>query len=276
MDVPRTGVAAKKRKRRVMIIAASVLGLILATVAISRLKPAVPSVDRSTVWIDTVKRGPMVREVRGLGTLVPEDIRWIPATTQGRVERIRLRPGTVVAADSVILDLTNPQLEQELQDATLKLTGAEASLANLRVQAENDTLAQQAATANIEADYKKAALQVEANAQLAAKGLVSDMTLKQATLDADQLEARYGIAKKQLASYAASTQSRLAVQDAEVEQARAVRRLKQHQVDDLHVRAGFAGVLQLVPVDVGQQVAPGANLARVADPSRLKAELKIA
>jgi len=241
-----------------------------------KLKPAAPGVDRATVWIDTVKRGPMVREVRGLGTLVPEDIRWIPATTQGRVERIRLRPGTVVAADSVILDLTNPQLEQELQDATLKLTGAEASLANLRVQAENDTLAQQAATANIEADYKKAALQVEANAQLAAKGLVSDMTLKQATLDADQLEARYGIAKKQLASYAASTQSRLAVQDAEVEQARAVRRLKQQQVDDLHVRAGFAGVLQLVPVDVGQQVAPGANLARVADPSRLKAELKIA
>jgi len=248
----------------------------LISVGVSRLKPAAPTVDRAVVWIDTVKRSDFTRQVRGSGTLVPEDIRWIPATTQGRVERIRLRPGTVVAADSVILDLTNPQLEQELQDATLKLTGAEASLANLRVQAENDTLAQQAATANIEADYKKAALQVEANAQLAAKGLVSDMTLKQATLDADQLEARYGIAKKQLASYAASTQSRLAVQDAEVEQARAVRRLKQQQVDDLHVRAGFAGVLQLVPVDVGQQVAPGANLARVADPSRLKAELKIA
>jgi HlyD family secretion protein len=276
MDIARPSNARQKRTRRVIYGSIGVLAIGLISLGLLKLKPAAPGVDRATVWIDTVKRGPMVREVRGLGTLVPEDIRWIPATTQGRVERIRLRPGTVVAADSVILDLTNPQLEQELQDATLKLTGAEASLANLRVQAENDTLAQQAATANIEADYKKAALQVEANAQLAAKGLVSDMTLKQATLDADQLEARYGIAKKQLASYAASTQSRLAVQDAEVEQARAVRRLKQQQVDDLHVRAGFAGVLQLVPVDVGQQVAPGANLARVADPSRLKAELKIA
>src|SRR5881628_1849237 len=138
MDVPRAGVAAKKRKRRIMIIAASALGLILATIAISRLKPAVPSVDRSTVWIDSVKRGPMVRQVRGVGTLVPEDIRWVPATTQGRVEKIILRPGTPVKPESVILELTNPQLEQELQDAELKVKSAEASLQNLRVQVQND------------------------------------------------------------------------------------------------------------------------------------------
>jgi HlyD family secretion protein len=276
MDIARPSNARQKRMRRIIYGAVGVLAIGLIAIGVSRLKPAAPGIDRGSVWIDTVKRGPMVREVRGIGTLVPEDIRWIPATTQGRVERILLRPGTVVAAGSVILDLTNPQLEQELQDAELKVKGAEASLANLQVQAQNDTLAQEAATASIEAEYKKAALQVEANAQLAGKGLVSDMTLKQAKLDADQLEARYGIARKQLASFAASTQSRLAVQEAEVEQARAVLRLKHQQVDDLHVRAGFTGVLQLVPVDVGQQVAPGANLARVADPSRLKAELKIA
>ena len=148
--------------------------VLLITLGVSRLKPAAPGVERATVWIDTVKRGPMLREVRGLGTLVPEDIRWIPATTSGRVERILLRPGTVVSAGSVILELSNPQLEQELQDASLKLKGAEASLANLRVQLRNDALAQEAVTANIEADYKKAALQVEANEQLAKKGLVSD------------------------------------------------------------------------------------------------------
>jgi HlyD family secretion protein len=276
MDIARPSNLRQKRIRRAVygVVALSVVGLI--TLGVSRLKPAAPGVERATVWIDTVKRGPMLRDERGIGTLVPEDIRWIPATTVGRVERITLRPGTVVAAGSVILELSNPQLDQELQDAVLKLKAAEASLTNLRVQLQNDTLAQEAVTANIEADYKKAALQVEANQQLAAKGLVSDMTLKQATLDADQLSARYAIARKQLASHAETMQSRLAVQMSEVDQTRAVVGLKQRQVNELLVRAGFAGVLQVVPVEVGQQVAPGTNLARVADPSRLKAELKIA
>jgi HlyD family secretion protein len=275
MDIARPDQTRPKRLRRAAYGAIAVLVVGTITLGLAKLKPAAPGVERATVWIDTVKRGPMVRDVRGQGTLVPEDIRWIPATTQGRVERIHLRPGTHVTAGSIILDLTNPELDQALHDAQLKLNGAEASLANLRVQAQNDALAQEAATANIEADYRKAALQVEANAQLAAKGLVADMILKQARLDADQLSARYAIAKKQLASFAESTTARLAVQQSEVEQARAVVRLKQQQVDDLHVRAGFDGVLQLVPVEVGQQVAPGTNLARVADPSRLKAELRI-
>jgi HlyD family secretion protein len=276
MDIARPSNVRQKRIRRLIYGAIAGLAVGLITLGLSKLKPAAPGVDRATVWIDTVKRGPMVRDVRGLGTLVPEDIRWIPATTQGRVERILLRPGTVVTATSVILDLSNPELDQALQDAQLKLKGAEASLSNLRVQAQNDQLAQEAATASIESESKKAALQVEANEQLSAKGLVSDMTLKQAHLDADQLVARLAIARKQLASYTDSTRARLAVQQSEVDQARAVVQLKQQQVDDLHVRAGFAGVLQVVPVDVGQQVAPGTNLARVADPSRLKAELKIA
>jgi HlyD family secretion protein len=276
MDIARPSNARQKRIRRTVYGTAGLTVILLITVGVSRLKPAAPGVERATVWIDTVKRGPMLREERGIGTLVPEDIRWIPATTVGRVERITLRPGTVVSAGSVILELSNPQLDQELQDATLKLKGAEASLTNLRVQLRNDALAQEAVTANIEADYKKAALQVEANEQLAGQGLVSEMTLKQARLDADQLSARYAIARKQLASHAESMQARIAVQDSEVEQTRAIAHLKQRQVDELRVRAGFAGVLQVVPVEVGQQVAPGTNLARVADPSRLKAELKIA
>jgi len=276
MDIARPSNLRQKRIRRAVygVVALSLVGLI--TLGVSKLKPAAPSVERATVWIDTVKRGPMLRDERGIGTLVPEDIRWIPATTVGRVERITIRPGTVVAAGSVILELSNPQLEQELQDAVLKLKAAEASLTNLRVQLQNDTLAQEAVTASIEADYKKAALQVEANQQLATKGLVSDMTLKQAKLDADQLSARLVIAQKQLASHAESMQARLAVQNSEVDQTRAIVGLKQRQVNELQVRAGFAGVLQVVPVEVGQQVAPGTNLARVADPSRLKAELKIA
>jgi len=275
MDIARPDQTRRKRTRRAVYGAVAVLAVGVITLGLSKLKPAAPGVERSTVVIDAVKRGPMVRDVRGQGTLVPEDIRWIPATTQGRVERIRLRPGTPVDASSVILDLSNPELDQEFHEAELKLGAAEASLANLKVQSQNEALAQEAATANIEADYKKAALQVEANEQLAKKGLVSDMILKQSRLDADQLSSRYAIAKKQLASYSESIQARLAVQQSEVEQARAALRLKRQQVDDLHVRAGVAGVLQLVPVDVGQQVAPGANLARVADPSRLKAELKI-
>jgi HlyD family secretion protein len=275
MDISRPDQTRRKRMRRISYGAVAVLAVGAITVGLSKLKPAAPGVERATVWVDMVKRGPMVRDVRGQGTLVPEDIRWIPATTQARVERILLRPGTQVTANSVILDLSNPQLEQELQDAELKLSGAQASLANLKVQAQNDALAQEAATANIEADYKKAALQVEANEQLARQGLLPEMNLKQSKLDADQLSARYTIAKKQLASYTESIKARVDVQQSEVEQARAILRLKRQQVNDLHVRAGFSGVLQVVPVDVGQQVAPGANLARVADPSRLKAELKI-
>ena len=275
MDIARPR-PASQRFRRAFYSVVALAFLLLITLGLSRLKPAAPSVDRATVWIDTVKRGPMVRQVRGLGTLVPEEIRWIPATTVGRVERVRLRPGTAVDADSVILELSNPQLEQELEDAVLRLNGAEASLANLRVQLRNDTLDQQASTASIEADLKKATMLVEANEQLAEKGLVPPITLRQSKLDADQLAARFKIAGQQLASHDESMRARLAVQQAEVDQARATVRLKQRQVDELHVRAGVAGVLQVVPVDVGQQVAPGTNLARVANPSRLKAELKVA
>lgn len=276
MDIARPSNARQKRIRRVAYAGIGFVAVLLITLGLSRLKPAAPSVERATVWIDTVKRGPMVRQVRGLGTLVPEDIRWIPAQTQGRVDRIILRPGVTVTPDTVILELSNEQLQQELQDAELKLKASEASLANLRVQVQNDYLQQKATAANVDADYNKAKMQAEMNAALAKDELVSALVLKQSQVDADQLAVRSQIAKEQLASNADSMKARIAVQQSDVDQQRALVQLKRSQVAALKVRAGFAGVLQLVPVDVGQQVAPGTNLARVADPSRLKAELKIA
>jgi HlyD family secretion protein len=276
MDIARPSNARQKRIRQVLYVTVGLAVVGLITLGLSRLKPAAPTVEMAVVWPDTVRRGPMIRNVRGLGTLVPEDIRWIPATTQGRVEKIVLRPGTSVKADSVILELSNPQLEQQLQDADLKLKAAEATLANLRVTVQNDFLQAKATAASIEADYNKAKMQYEMNQALAKDKLVSDLVLRQSQADTEQLSTRAQIAEQQLASNADSMKARLAVQQSDVDQARALLGLYRRQVDELKVRAGFAGMLQLVPVERGQQVAPGLNLARVADPSKLKAELKIA
>ena len=179
MDIARPSNARQKRLRQAAYVACSLGVVLLITLGLSRLKPAAPTVEAGTVWRDTVKRGPMLRQVRGLGALVPEDIRWIPATTQGRVETIILRPGTAVKAESVILELVNPQLDQELQDAELKVKASEAALANLRVQVQNDRLQQRASAASIEADYKKAKMQAQMNEALAKDQLVSELMLKQ-------------------------------------------------------------------------------------------------
>jgi HlyD family secretion protein len=278
MDIARPSNLKRKRIRRALYAGAAAIAVLLITLGLSRLKPAAPTVERAVVWVDTVKRGPMVRQVRGLGTLTPdpEDIRWIAAQTQGRVDRIVLRPGVSVTHDSVILELSNPQLQQELQDAELKLKASEATLANLRVQVQNDYLTQKAAAASIEADYNKAKMQAEMNEALAKDQLVSELVLKQSKVDAEQLAVRNQIAKQQLSTSQETAQARIAVQQSDVDQQKALVDLKRSQVEALKVRAGFAGVLQLVPVEVGQQVAPGTNLARVADPSKLQAELKIA
>jgi HlyD family secretion protein len=277
MDIARPAeVRRRKRIRRVVYGTIALLAVLMITLGLSRLKPAAPGIERATLWVDTVKRGPLLREVRGTGTLVPEDIRWIPAATQGRVERILLHPGTAVTAESMILELVNPQLDQELQDAELKVQAAEASFQNLRVQAQNDYLQQKAVAAGIAAERNKAQMQAEMNGALAQRQLVSALALRQSKMDADQLAIRDEIAQQQLASYEESIKARLAVQQSQVDQARAVLRLKQRQRDDLKVRAGLDGILQLVPVEVGQQVAPGTNLARVANPHRLQAQIKIA
>jgi HlyD family secretion protein len=276
MDIARPSNLKQKRIKRALYAGVAIVGVGGISYGLSRLQPAAPTVELATAWRDTVKRGPMVVQVRGLGTLVPEDIRWIPATTQGRVEHITLRPGTHVKADSVILELSNPQLDQELQDAELKLQAAEASLANLRVTLQNDLLQQRANAASVEADYNKAKMNYEMKQELAKDQLVSALDLQQAKVDSEQLAIRHQIAQEQLASRADASKAQIAVQQSAVDQARALRDLKRQQRDELRVRAGLDGVLQLVPVEEGQQVSPGTNLARVADPTRLKAEIKIA
>ena len=276
MDIARPSNAKKKRIRNIAYGLVGLIAVVLVSVGLSKLKPAAPTVERAVVWPDTVKRGPMVRQVRGLGTLTPEDIRWIPATTQGRVEKIILRPGTTVRANDVILELTNPTLQQQLQDAELKLQAAEASLSNVKVQLNNDLLQTRASGANIEADYNKAKMQAQMNEELAKDQLVSALVLRQSQVERDQLGVRNEISKEQLAGKTESTRAQLAVQQSAVDQAKAFLTLTRQQRDELKVRAGLDGMLQLVPVEVGAQVAPGTNLARVANPSRLKAEIKIA
>jgi len=276
MDIARPSNARRKRIKQAVYGAVLLIAVGLVSFGLSRLKPAAPTVERAVVWPDSVKRGPMVREVRGLGTLTPEDIRWIPATTQSRVEKIVLRPGTSVKKDSVILELSNPTLDQQLMDAQLKLQAANSGLENLKVQLQNDLLAQRAAAVAAEADYNKAKMQAQMNEALAKDELVSELVLKQSQVDADQTGTKNSIAQEQLASKAESMRAQLAVQQSAVDQARAVMELAKQQHDELHVRAGLDGMLQLVPVEEGQQVAPGTNLARVANPARLKAEIKIA
>ena len=277
MDVARD--PAILRRKRIRHLAYGVLALVvvaLVSVALARMEPAAPTVERATLLLDTVKRGPFVRQVRGLGTLVPEDTRWLPAATEGRVERILLRPGAVVQPDSVILELSNPQVEQEALNARLALQSAEAALENLRVQLQNDLLTQQAQVADVEAEFKQAAMDAEANDALAKQQLVSNLILRQSQLRAETLGTRYDIEKKRLVMAGASIKGRTMVQQAAVDQARAIADLQRSRLAALKVTPGFAGVLQQVPVEVGQRVAPGQNLARVANPEQLKAELRIA
>jgi len=275
MDIPRPELARKKRIRRGMYAAGALIVIPAVTLAIARLKPAAPSVERATVWTDTVKRGEMLRQVRGLGTLVPEDIRWIPAATQARVDRIVVRPGAVVQPDTVILELSNPESDRDILDAEWQLKAAEAELANLRVKLESDYLTQRSAMAAIDADYRQAKLQAEVDQKLTAQGLTSELNYERSKVRAEVLATRLEIEHKRLDIASDAAKAQLAVQQAKVEQLRALYHLRRSQYDALHVRAGIAGVLQQVPVDVGQQVAPGTNLARVADPKRLKATIKI-
>jgi HlyD family secretion protein len=276
MDVPRVGAAKKKRRRRIMYGAGGTLALIVITVALSHLKPAVPSVDRSTVWIDTVKRGPMVREVRGLGTLVPEEITWIAANTEGRVEKIVNRPGAQVKPDTVILEMSSPELEQAAHDAVSKASAAESELTTLRATLQRDLLAQESISAQVHSEFEQAKMESETNEQLKKNGLVAELQYKTAQVKAAELANRDAIEQKRLTFARDSIEPQLAAKQAEVDQLKAAAQLKIDQVEALHVKAGMTGVLQQLPVDVGQRVKVGDNLARVADPTKLKAEIKIA
>ena len=276
MDVPREGVAAKKRKRRILIISVSAVGLILATIALSRLKPAAPSVDRSSVWIDTVKRGPMVRQVRGLGTLVPEEFRWLPATTDASVEKILIWPGTKVEAGDVILELTSTELEQSAHEAESKAKAAEAELASEKATLQRELLDQESKSAVAHSAYEQAKMERQTNDQLAKNGLVAELVYKTSKIKEEECQKSDDIEQKRLNFSRDSIEPQLASKQAAVDQANQLAKLKLDQVEGLHVKAGMSGVLQALPVQVGQRVKPGDNLARVADPSKLKAQVKIA
>src|SRR5712675_1338992 len=276
MDIARPHIAKQKRRRRILFASGGVLALIVITVVLSHLKPAVPSVDRSTVWVDTVKRGPMVRQVRGLGTLVPEDIRWIAANTEGRVEKINIWPGTHVETDSVILELTSPELEQIAHDAESKATGAEAELTTLRATLQRELLDQEATTAKVKSDYEQAKMERETNDQLAKNGLIAELQYKTSKVKEAELANRNEIEQKRLQFAHESIDPQLASKQAAVDQAKQLAKLKVDQVEALHVRAGMSGVLQQLPVQIGQRMKVGDNLARVADPTKLKAQVKIA
>lgn len=276
MDIPRPDQSKAKRKKRIVYSLVAVAALTGITVLLARLKPAAPTVERSLVWIDTVKRGEMRREVRGLGTLVPEEIRWIAARTQGRVDRIVLRPGAAVTPDSVILQLANPDVVQAAANADSQLKAAEAELLNLRVTLQSGVLAAESAAASAKADYEQSKLRAEVNEQLFKEGLVSALDLRLSKVTAEQAQTRNGIEQKRFAFAKESITPQLAVKEAEVDRFRAQAKLRHDELDALAVRAGMNGVLQLLPVEVGAQVQPGTNLARVADPTKLKAEIRIA
>ena len=275
MDVARPINKRKRTITRTLYGIGGVTVLAAITVGLSHLKPAAPSVSRATVWVDTVKRGPMLRQVRGLGTLVPEEIRWIPAATEGRVERILIKPGSLVTPESVIVELSNPELENTANEAEWQQKAAEADYTTLKVRLQSQLLDQKAAFATVEANARQAKLQAAADEELATHGLISDLALKLSKSRADELDTRQDLDRQRLEIAAESTQAELASQTARLEQLRAQAALRHNQVRQLRVRAGIEGVLQQLPVEVGQRIAPGATLAKVTVPGRLKAELKI-
>ncbi len=277
MDKPREKSVARNRKIRRVLYVVLALGAVGAiTVWLGRMNPAAQTVERSTVIIDTVKRGEMLRQVQGLGTLVPEEIVWIPAVTSGKVEKRLVQPGTTVTPDTVIFELSNQELQQQLQDAELQFKSAEAEYANKKVELETQLLNQRASAATVESDYQVAKMESDSYAQLVKEGLYSDLQYKQKQTKANELATRNELEKKRIAMTSEAMKTQLAVSQSTLDQRRALVELRRKQVADLRVRAGMHGVLQQWAVEVGQQVTPGTNLARVSDPSRLKAQVRIA
>lgn len=279
MDVVRPEFAKARRRRRALYSTGGLVVLVTITLGLTRLKPAAPTVDRAQVWLDTVKRGKMLRQVRGNGTLVPEEIHWIPAATPGRVERIRVLPGAVVKADTVLVELGNPEVEQAALDAEWQLKAAEAEFNKLKVQLESERLGQAAQAAQLNSECLVAKVDAEADTKLEAEKLVDRLTALRSRTKAEQLALRCDLEQKRLAILEKSHQAQLAAQQAELERLRALLVLKRKHLAELTVRAGIDGVLQRLgehdQLQVGQQVGAGANIARVADPAKLKAEIKV-
>ena len=278
MDIVREDLSQKRRRNRILLVGAGAVVVLLITLGLSRLRPAPPTVEKATLYPDTVKRGPMLRQVRGPGSLVvePEGTRQISAGTDGRVERIIVQPGARVAAGTVLLEMSNPELSRDALDAQQQLKAGHADLVNTRIHVQREMLDQQAAAATVQADFHQAQLQAQTNEGLYKEGLVADLTVKLSRVRAEELATRNEIEKKRLAIAEDSSKAQIDAQEARVEQLRALAELKRSQLDALHVRAGIPGVLQEVPVQVGQRAAPGTMLAKVVQPDRLKAQLKIA
>jgi len=275
MDIQRPSNARAKRIRRIVYAAIALVSISGVTYGVTRLRPAAPAVDKATIWTDEVKRGAMIRDVRGVGTLVPVDIRWIPARTDSRVERIVLRPGAIVKPDSIILELSDPILQRETLDAEYQLKAARADLESLKVQINSELLNQKSIAAAVRSDYEQAKLQHEVDEKLQAEGIGAEVTAKLSKVKVEQLGIRVKLEEDRTKNAEDSAAARLLAQQSHVDQQRALYDLKRSELDSLHVRAGIEGVLQLVPVDVGQHVTPSTNLARVADPKHLKAEIRI-
>jgi HlyD family secretion protein len=276
VDIARPSQARKKRIRRILYIGATVIVVAGISMAVSRLRPAAPSVDRAVVWIDTVKRGDFTRQVRGSGVLTPEDIRWIPAQTQGRVEDIILRAGAVVKPDTVIMILSSPDLTQQTRDAELAYEGSKAAYDNKKADLDSALLAEESSTESIRAQYNQAEMDLKANEALFKENLVPELTVQQKRSAAEDLKNRLAVEENRLKITKEGMASQLAPQEADVNQKKAAWDLSRQKVEDMKVKAGMTGILQLVQVERGQQVAPGDKLARVADPTNLKAELRIA
>jgi HlyD family secretion protein len=277
MDISRPDLKAKKRKRQALTIAVGVVVLAVVTFLVYRLKPAAPTVDRSVVWTDTVKRGPMVRQVRGLGTLVPREdaIRQIPAQTEATVVRILVLPGSTVKPDTVLLELADPQATQQALDAELALKGARADLSNTQVKVQSDLMAQKSAAATVNADYNQAQRQAKTDKSLYGLGVISGLAYNSSQGKADELTTRNKLEEQTIDINEKAVESQIAVQQAKVEQAQAIYDLKRQQLDALRVRAGISGVLTSLPMAVGQHVTLGTMLAQVVQPNQLKAQLKI-
>jgi len=279
MDIVRDeSVKKKKRQKQTAMIVVAVVAVLGATLGVSKLKPALQSVDGGTIWPDTVKRGSMLRQVRGLGSLVPipDDVRLIPAETDVRVERILILPGgTPIKPDAIIMELSNPQVEQEALNADLDLRSAEAEYHNTKAKIDSDLASLRSGAATVEADYENAKREADQNRELKKIGVVSDSVLKASLSKEKELATRYQIEQERIAESSKAIETQMAVQQTTIDQKKALAQLKHRQKDALKVRAGIAGVLQEVPVQVGQRLTQGTILAKVVQPEHLQAELKI-
>lgn len=276
MDIARPDIARAKKIRRIVYATGFAVVILLITVGVSRLEPAAPRVDKDTVYMDTVERGEMLRNVRGTGTLVPEQLRWITPITNGTVERLVLRPGATVRPDTVVIELSNPELEQQALENRLQLDAALARYESRRVELRSQELTQQASLKMVESELSQAEYEAELDEELFKDNLVSELQVRQKQSRVSELRIRHEIEQQRLAIQADSTKATLAAEQADVDRLRTMYQLRQSQVADLQVTAGITGVLQQVEVEEGASVTPGTNLARVGDPTRLMAQLRIA